>query len=146
MTTDASAPGHPLAYEPPAAIRRLEAAVGLVLRAGVAVSSVLMLVGTIVTVTASATAHDARRTVAALRAGAAHPAGLPIPRNAGDVLHGLRHLQGPDLVILGVILLVLTPVARVAASMVVYATERETTFVVITAVVLALLLMSFALG
>jgi len=146
VSTERTAASHPLVYEPPAGIRRLEAAVALVLRVGVAISSALILVGTVMTVTASSTAREARRTVAALRAGAAHPAGLAIPRTAGDVFHGLRHAQGPDIVILGVVLLVLTPIARVAVSMFVYLYERDATFVVITAVVLTLLLTSFALG
>jgi uncharacterized membrane protein len=136
----------PLAYEPPAGVRRLEKAVAVVLRIGVAVSSALLLVGTVVTITASATSGQARRTVAALRAGAAHPGGLAIARNVGDVAHGLRHLQGPDVVILGVAVLVLTPIARVAVSLAVYAAERDGRFVAITAVVLAMLLASFALG
>jgi uncharacterized membrane protein len=138
--------GRSLAYEPPAGVRRLEAAVAVVLRIGVTISSMLLVVGTVVTLVASSTSRQARQTVASLRAGAAHPTGLAIARNVGDVVHGLRHLQGPDVVILGVAVLVLTPIVRVAVSLAVYAAERDGRFVAITAVVLAMLLASFALG
>jgi uncharacterized membrane protein len=135
-----------LGYDPPAEVRRLESAVAVVLRIGVTLSSALLVVGTVITLVASSTSHQARRTVASLRAGAAHPAGLAIARNVGDVVHGLGHLQGPDVVILGVAVLVLTPIVRVAVSLAVYAADRDGRYVAITAVVLAMLLASFALG
>ena len=136
----------PLDYEPPAGIRRLEAAVTVVLRVGVTVSSAVLVLGTVITVVAASTSAEARRTVGALRHGAAHPGGLNIARSLGDVFHGVVHGNGPAIVMVGVLLLILTPITRVAVSLVVYAMERDTTFVVITATVLVLLIASFALG
>ncbi|HXX91952.1 MAG TPA: DUF1634 domain-containing protein [Acidimicrobiales bacterium] len=136
----------PLHYEPPAAMARLEAAVTVVLRIGLALSMAVLVVGTLVTLAAASTSAQAGRTVGALRHGAAHPGGLAIPRSVGAVARGLAHGQGPAIVLLGVLLLVLTPISRVAVSAVVYAREHDTTFVVISVVVFALLVASFALG
>jgi uncharacterized membrane protein len=138
--------GGPLDYEPPARILRLEAAVAVVLRIGVATSSAVLALGTVITVVAASTSSQAQRTVGALRHGAAHPAGLAIPRTLVDVLRGIVHGDGPAIVMVGVLLLILTPITRVAVSLAVYAMERDTTFVVITATVLVLLIASFALG
>lgn len=46
----------------------------------------------------------------------------------------------------GLLLLIATPVIRVAASVVAYAFERDRLYVAITAAVLLLLFASFALG
>ena len=47
---------------------------------------------------------------------------------------------------LGLLLLIATPVARVAFSIVAFALEGDRLYVAITAVVLALLVLSFAVG
>jgi uncharacterized membrane protein len=138
--------GEPLDYQPPARTLRLEAAVTVVLRVGVAASSVVLALGTVITVVAASTSPQARRTVGALRHGAAHPVGLAVSRSLGDIAHGVVRGNGPAIVMVGVLLLILTPITRVAVSLAVYARERDTTFVVISATVLALLIVSFALG
>jgi uncharacterized membrane protein len=142
VTGGATAQG-PLGYVPPPDVGRLEAAVSIVLRVGVSASAAVLTLGTVVTL---ATSHGASRAVASLRRGAAHPSGLVVPRSVSGVVHGVLHGYGPALVMLGVLLLVLTPVTRVAVSLIVYAREHDTTFVVISAVVLALLLTSFTLS
>lgn len=68
------------------------------------------------------------------------------PRTLGAVGRGLATLQGEAVVMLGLLLLIATPVARVALSLLVFARLRDRRFVLITAVVLALLLASFLLG
>ena len=142
MTGSTAARGS-LDYVPPGDVGRLEKAVSVVLRIGVSVSALMLTAGTLVTLV---TAKGATRAVASLRRGVAHPSGLTVPRSVAGVAHGVVHGQGPALVMLGVLLLVLTPITRVAVSLAVYAREHDTTFVVITAVVLALLISSFALG
>ena len=61
-------------------------------------------------------------------------------------IHGLSQGQGQSLIIAGLILLIATPVLRVAISIITFAVERDWTFVGITSLVFLLLLFSFWLG
>ena len=54
--------------------------------------------------------------------------------------------RGQAVVMLGLLLLIATPIARVAVSVVAFVLERDRIYVAITAVVLALLLLSFVTG
>lgn len=60
--------------------------------------------------------------------------------------HGLASGQGQALIIAGLILLIATPVLRVAISIVTFAVEKDWTFVGITSIVFLFLLFSFFLG
>ena len=64
----------------------------------------------------------------------------------GDVLLGARLLRGQAIVMLGILLLIATPVVRVAISIVLFAMQRDRRFVVITSAVLVLLLISLVTG
>ncbi len=64
----------------------------------------------------------------------------------GDVLLSVRHGQGLGVVMLGLLVLLLTPVLRVAVSIVAFLVERDVLYVWITIVVLCLLLAGIALG
>jgi uncharacterized membrane protein len=59
---------------------------------------------------------------------------------------GLREFRGEAIIMLGLLLLIATPVLRVAVSIVAFFFERDWTFVAITAFVLAMLILSFVLG
>lgn len=63
-----------------------------------------------------------------------------------DLLARLERFEPDALMTLGVVLLILTPVARVLLSLVSFVEERDATFVLITGVVFANLLVSLALG
>ena len=65
---------------------------------------------------------------------------------AGMIVMIIGHPAGEHIANLGLLLLIATPVARVAASIVLFARERDFTFVIITTTVLLLLLLSFVLG
>lgn len=67
-------------------------------------------------------------------------------RSLAGVLDGLVQLQGRAIVMLGLLVLIATPVLRVLISTVLFAQRRDRTFVVITSLVLTLLLLSFVLG
>lgn len=69
-----------------------------------------------------------------------------IPHTFHDLAWGLRHLHGEAVIMLGLLLLIATPVIRVAVSILVFLHERDWTFVLITAFVLAMLILSFFLG
>ena len=68
------------------------------------------------------------------------------PHSVADVLRGSEHARGQALVMLGLLLLIATPVARVALSVIIFAIEGDRLYVVITAAVLLLLVASFMLG
>ena len=68
------------------------------------------------------------------------------PHTVRDVLTDARTPSGEAVVMLGLLLLVATPVARVAFSIAVFALQRDHLYVAITSVVLLLLLTSFIVG
>lgn len=68
------------------------------------------------------------------------------PHTIHDVIEGVQNFRGKAIVMLGLIVLIATPVVRVAVSIVGFVYERDRTYVAITTVVLLLLLLSFVLG
>jgi uncharacterized membrane protein len=72
--------------------------------------------------------------------------GAAFPRSVREVVHGVADGRGQAIVAVGLILLIATPVVRVAVSIVAFAFEGDVQYVIITTIVLALLLLSFALG
>lgn len=61
-------------------------------------------------------------------------------------IHDLYHFKGQALIIAGLLLLIATPVARVAISIVAFAFERDWTYVAITGAVFILLILSLIAG
>ncbi|HVO21799.1 MAG TPA: DUF1634 domain-containing protein [Anaeromyxobacter sp.] len=106
---------------------RMERLIGGILRVGVAAATGLVLCGEAL--------HLARQ-------GGARPdfgsLGASVPGLAGMARVALEH-PGRGLVELGLLVLVATPVARVAFSVLAFAVRRDWTYVVVTLVVLALL-------
>lgn len=68
------------------------------------------------------------------------------PHSPGAVWAGLIGLHPQAFITLGLLLLIATPVLRVAVSVVAFAIERDRLYVVITLLVLAILIASFILG
>ncbi|SRR5579883_2809920 len=68
------------------------------------------------------------------------------PHSPGAVWAGLLGLHPQAFITLGLLLLIATPVLRVAVSVVAFAIERDRLYVVITLLVLAILIASFILG
>jgi uncharacterized membrane protein len=66
--------------------------------------------------------------------------------NIRDVLDSIRAGHGQGIAMLGLLLLIATPVMRVAVSIAIFIRERDAAFVLITTTVLLLLLLSFVLG
>jgi len=56
-----------------------------------------------------------------------------------DIVHGVLGMSARAIIQLGLLLLIATPVARVAFSAVAFAIERDSMYVVITLIVLAIL-------
>ncbi|HTU24849.1 MAG TPA: DUF1634 domain-containing protein [Pirellulales bacterium] len=72
---------------------------------------------------------------------------IPAPlRSLAGTLRGAAALQGPAIIQLGVLLLVATPVARVALSIFAFAQQRDRRYVLVTLFVLAVLVYSMVHG
>lgn len=107
----------------------LELLIGNILRWGVILAAVVALIGvTMLIVTSGNRAEDFRHFTAAAATG--------IP----GIVTATGHGGGRAVMELGVALLLLTPIVRVALSLFAFARERDRTFVLLTAVVLVLLL------
>lgn len=70
----------------------------------------------------------------------------PYPHTLPAVLSGLAQGNPIAIIALGLLLLLATPVVNVAISIFAFALERDWRFVMITALVLAILIASFLLG
>ncbi|MBO0792790.1 MAG: DUF1634 domain-containing protein [Ktedonobacteraceae bacterium] len=68
------------------------------------------------------------------------------PQSFGQIWTGLLILQPQAIIMLGVLLLIATPVLRVAISILAFALEQDMKFVLITSAVLIILLVGFLLG
>jgi uncharacterized membrane protein len=105
--------------------QRLEVIVGALLRAGVALSAAVVLAGGVWYLAVNGAAPVSYRHF------------LPQPRS----LHSLFAMSSPQAVILlGLLLLIATPVARVAFCLFAFALERDRVYVFLTAIVLCVLL------
>ncbi len=119
----------------------IELWISTLLRVGVSASLALVVAGTLLCFAAHPEYHAAgARFESLVRADAA------FPHSVADVLRGVARMQGPALVMLGLLVLIATPVMRVAISILAFLAQRDRTYVIITSLVLALLLTSFLLG
>jgi uncharacterized membrane protein len=123
-------------------VRRIEWAISTLLRAGVVTSVVIILAGMGMTFAHHPEYRSSRPALARLT----RPGATEFPTSPREVMRGLAEFQGRAVVVLGVLLLIATPILRVAASAVAFAYERDWPFATITLVVLALLTVSFVLG
>lgn len=121
--------------------RWVDRMISWVLRGGVTISIVVVLAGMIITFVHHPEYFRSRPALGALT----NP-GTSYPSTISAVIEGVREVRGQAIVTLGLLLLIATPVARVAVSIAVFVIERDRLYVVITTVVLGLLLLSFVLG
>jgi uncharacterized membrane protein len=117
-----------------ALLRRTELIISVVLRGGVFVSAGIILIGVV-----GFYARD-------LAGGARGVDPRAYPRSLGAVLSGVAHRDPLAVIALGLLVLIATPVLRVAVSIVTFALERDWVYVLITALVLCILIASFLLG
>lgn len=113
-------------------MRQAEIVIAFILRAGVVVSGAIIAVGVLLYYVRVAT-------------GKSLPADT-IPHTLPMVTHGLAAGDPLAIITLGLLLLLLTPVVRVAVSIGAFAIERDWRYVVITTIVLVILIVSFFLG
>jgi uncharacterized membrane protein len=121
--------------------RRVELIISTLLRVGVGTSLAVVVAGTILTFV-----HHPQFVSAPGELGHLTRPGAAFPHTLSEMYDGLLAWHGQAVVVLGVLLLIATPVMRVAASIVGFVYQRDRTYVVVTSIVLALLLLSFWLG
>ncbi len=110
--------------------RKLDIAIGTLLRAGVVLAVVVVLAGGIGYLSNHGTS------VPNYRAFTGAPADL---RSIEGIVGGALHGHSRSIIQLGLLLLIATPIARVAFSAAAFAMERDRLYVFITLVVLAVL-------
>lgn len=110
---------------------RMEQTVGRLLQAGVLVAALVIALGGVALLLAEG---DARADFGTFRPAPANERGI------GAIVRGALAREPRAVVQLGLVLLVATPVARVALTLVAFARQRDRLYVAMTALVLALLL------
>ena len=122
-------------------VRKVELLISTLLRTGVLVSLSLVVIGALV----GALRHpDAMASLAAMRQ--LTTPGAVFPHTWAAVGAGLLRLQGQAIIAAGLLLLIATPVMRVAVSIFAFRAEGDRLYTRITMVVLFFLLVGFALG
>ena len=117
--------------------QRVETTVANLLRAGVLLAAGIVALGGIVFLAR----HG--RAIPHYRIFVGEPSEL---RTVSEIARQATSFRGRNLIQLGLLLLIATPVARVAFSVVAFALERDRLYVGVTLVVLAILLFSLAGG
>jgi uncharacterized membrane protein len=113
---------------------KMEIAISGMLRAGVSLAAFVVLVGGILyLLRAHGIESDYR-----------HFHGLPSPADRiSPVLDGVRRLDSRSIIQLGILLLIATPIMRVAFCVFSFAAQRDKLYVVVSGIVLTVLLYSF---
>ena len=113
---------------------KMEISISRMLRAGVSVAAFVVLVGWILYLwQAHGVKPDYRHF---------HGVLSPADRFA-PVFEGIRHLDSRSIIRLGILLLIATPIMRVAFCVYSFATQKDKAYVVVSGIVLTVLLYSF---
>jgi len=122
-------------------VRQVELLISRLLRIGVLTSLCIIILGTVISFTHHTDyRHSTGELIRLTSDKAEFPSTLP------QVWRGVRAFEGRSIATFGLLVLIATPVLRVAVSIFAFIYEHDPTFVLITTLVLALLLLSFVLG
>jgi uncharacterized membrane protein len=125
--SDASQERGAASFQPDATVERL---VGGTLRAGVVLAAAVVLIGGMILLVQEGGAPAAHRAFV----------GEPVElRRLSAIVGGALRLDGRSVIQAGLLVLVATPIVRVALSLVAFARQRDRLYVAITGIVLALL-------
>lgn len=124
-----------------AKMKKVDTIISWVLRSGVFTSFVIVLLGLVVTFTqhGSYLSSHAQEHFVLTKA-------YQFPHSIGSVASGLNHFDGISIVVLGLLVLLLTPISMIAVSILTFVYQRDRIFVGVTSFVLVVLLVSFLLG
>lgn len=120
--------------EPPSRSAQIEYIVSHVLRYGVLLSFLVVMLGSVLLFV------EGGQTVAVRLTGA------PLPHSPAEVIAGLLRFDPKSIIDFGLMLLIATPVMRVAVSVIAFLVEEDFVYTLITLFVLLVLLASFFLG
>ena len=116
--------------------------VSKVLRYGVIVSAAVIAIGVLLLVIGTRTPNYPDSLTNLIQANYGRPS-----LNLYSLLYGVVHLKGGYLIQLGLLILLATPLIRVATSLVLFAASRDFLYVVVTLIVLVVLILSvFVVG
>ncbi len=113
--------------------RDIQQLIGKQLRFGVILSSILVLAGGIIYLYRHGAEIPSYREFTGVRAGLDSFTGI---------IHGVRGIHGMEIIQLGVVCLIATPILRVAFSAVAFLLEKDYLYVVLTLVVLGVIIFS----
>ncbi len=113
--------------------QRIETLVGILLRTGVMLAAAIVLTGGILYLAQNRGPRTDYRTF--------HPE-PPQLTDFSKIVHGVATLNPESIIMLGLLVLIATPVARVGMCIVGFIFERDRLYVVISSIVLAILLYS----
>jgi uncharacterized membrane protein len=141
MTSSAPADPHHHHVQVDPRVHQVELLISHVLRFGVAISLLVVIIGTALSFSRHPAYFSSKAEMHRLSGEDA-----VFPHTLGQVLKGTARGEGSATVMVGLVLLIATPVLRVAISIFAFAFQRDRIFVVITSIVFILLLVSFFLG
>ncbi|MDB5329974.1 MAG: hypothetical protein JWP03_1125 [Phycisphaerales bacterium] len=121
--------------------RQVELLISALLRVGVGLSLIVIVVGTVLTFVHHPEYLHSKEALPRVTG-----PGSAFPHTLGQVVEGVRQGEGRAVIVVGLLLLIATPVMRVAVSILAFVYEGDRVFVLITSIVLAMLLLSFFLG
>ena len=119
----------------------VESIISMILRAGVIISLIIVVGGLLLSFFHH---HEYLHSKPSLQR--LTTPGRAFPRTIAGVLAGMRQMRGEAIIMAGLVLLIATPVLRVAVSIIAFVFEKDRTFVILTTIVLGLLILSFFLG
>ncbi len=125
----------------PTTVHRVELAISYLLRGGVFLSIGLVVLGSCLTYV-----HHPDYATRTLPLKEATWVARDFPHSVGATITSLREFKGQGFILLGLLVLLLTPVLRVAVSIVAFAIQKDRVFMAITMIVLGILVLSFFLG
>jgi len=128
-------------FGPPQQPTRIELVISFLLRAGVILSLFVIVFGLTISFTHHAEYVHSHGQLPQLTGSA-----RAFPHTLRETWDAARQFRGEAFIVIGLLLLIATPVMRVAVSIVAFLIARDWMFVVITSVVLTLLILSFFLG
>lgn len=125
----------------PPAVQRVERLISTILRTGVLLSLAAVVLGTVLTFIHHPAYLSSSQDLHTLIA-----PGKSQPNAIAAIFSGMRAGRGPAIVMAGLLMLIATPVLRVGVSILAFLLQKDWVFTLITAVVFALLVLSFFLG
>ncbi|MFT3788798.1 MAG: DUF1634 domain-containing protein [Tepidisphaeraceae bacterium] len=123
------------------ASRMVELIISLTLRVGVIASLLIILAGVLIGFVNNPLYRTSEKELTRITDPHA-----PVIHTAGEIWTGLKEGRGQAVIAVGLVVLLATPILRVAISIVAFLVERDVKFAIITAAVLLFLLLSFVLG